>query len=623
MRYTMKIIKTILLTAAMASVSALQATEIKVKVEVLTPTGGVFLTPLWVGFHDGNFDSYDLGSMASAGIERIAEDGDASELSALFQSTTSNSQDAVILNPEGFAGAPVFEPGSSSTMVFDLDENNQKYLSYASMIIPSNDAFVANDDPMAHRLFDDDGQFVGPFSITIYGSQVRDAGTEENTETDAAFINQSAGNTGNMTSDNISTHLGFNGSIGNPNAMPVNILGGTVVSGDIIDPVLGDFSSQNYAIMRITVSKNSTPVRLSIKNSAMTNGTFLTPFWVAFHDGQFDIYNIGMQASEGLEHIAEDGDTTVLSMEFAEFGTGFDTVITNPEGFAGAPLFDPGLSTMQVFELDPTVNQYFSYASMVLPSNDAFIANGDPKRHRLFDDQGNFSGGFSFKVYGSEVKDAGTEENNESDAAFFNQSAANTGVTTSDNVSNHPGYNGSIGNPDAIPQIFLGGTNPAGFLFDETAADFSIEGYQIAEISISRLIDGSFSGTWFDPSRSGEGLLIEITSDPDSSEARAVVTWYTYSADNTTAQNWLIGTGPVVGDTILTEMSITQGASFGPNFDSNDVIITPWGKVSIQFIDCNTATLKFTSVDNNFGSGNYPLQRLTTGPVDYKGACRL
>ncbi|MFK8012520.1 MAG: spondin domain-containing protein, partial [Marinicellaceae bacterium] len=417
----MKIFKNLLLPVAIASSFAIQATEIKVKVEVLTPDGGVFLTPLWVGFHDGSFDSYNTGDPASVGIERIAEDGDASELSALFQSTVITGMDSVILNPDGFAGAPVFEPGSSSTEIFDLDETTQKYFSYANMVIPSNDAFIANADPMAHQIFDDSGAFVGPFTFTVYGSQVRDAGTEANTESDAAFLNQSAGNTGVTTTDNITVHPGFNGSVGNPDASPVNVLGGTVVTGDIIDPVNGDFTNGTYPIMKVTISKNSTPVRVSIKNSAQTDGTFLTPFWVAFHDGEFDTYDLGNSASAGIEMIAEDGDSTTLSNEFNSSGNGIDMVITNPEGFPGAPLFDPGLSTQQIVELDPSVNQYFSYATMILPSNDAFIANADPKRHQIFNDNGDFAGGVNFKVYGSQVRDAGTEENTETDAPFFNQ----------------------------------------------------------------------------------------------------------------------------------------------------------------------------------------------------------
>lgn len=618
----MKLFKKLIIPVAIASSFALQATEIKVKVEVLTPTGGVFVTPLWVGFHDGSFDSYDTGAPASAGIERIAEDGDASELSAIFSETTMNSQDAVILNPEGFAGAPVFEPGSSSTMVFDLDETTQKYFSYANMIIPSNDAFIANADPMAHQLFDESGEFVGPFTFTVYGSQVRDAGTEENTETEAAFLNQTAGNTGNMTTENISVHPGFNGSMGNPESTPVNILGSTVVSGDMIDAINGDFTQSNYAIIRITISKNSTPVRIAIKNSAMTDGTFLTPFWVAFHDGEFDTYDLGAPASEGLEHMAEDGDSATLSSEFAAFGNGMDSVIINTEGFSGAPLFDPSFSSQEVFELDPEINQYFSYVSMLLPSNDAFIANGDPKRHKIFDDEGDFAGGVSFKVYGSQVRDAGTEENTESDAPFFNQAVANTGNTTMENVSTHPGYNGSVANPDATPQVFLGGTNPPGFLIDESKADFSIEGYQVAEIAISRLIDGSFSGTWYDPNRSGEGFVIDVTSN-NSGDSIAVVSWYTYSADGSESQQWIIGSGPVIADTILAEMQVTSGTNFGMSFIAEDIIRTPWGQLSIKFNDCNNATVTFNSLDTDYGSGFYELQRLATGPVDYKGACQL
>jgi len=615
--------KKLILPIAIASSVSIQATEIKVKVEVLTQSGGVFMTPLWVGFHDGSFDSYDTGAPASPGIERIAEDGDASELSALFQTSTSTGLDSVILNPEGFAGAPVFEPGSTSTEVFDLDETTQRYLSYANMVIPSNDAFVANGDPRAHQIFDESGEFVGPFTFTVYGSQVRDAGTEMNTETDAAFINQSAGNSGVTTTDNITVHPGFNGSVGNPAATPVNILGGTVASGDVIDPVNGDFTNGHYPIMKVTVSKNSTPVRIAIKNSAQENGIFLTPFWVAFHDGEFDTYDLGSPASEGLERIAEDGNIDILSEEFASFGSGIDAIITNPEGFAGAPLFDPGLSSQHIIELDPATNKYFSYASMVLPSNDAFIANGDPKMHKIFDENGDFAGGVNFKIYGSQVRDAGTEENTESDAAFFNQSAPNSGVTTTDFVSVHPGFNGSVGNPDATPQVFLGGTNPAGFLFGETEADFSTSGYQVAEIAISRLIDGSFSGTWYDPNRTGEGFVIDVTSIGNSGDSQAVVSWYTYSADGSARQSFLIGSGNIVADTILADLSITDGASFGSEFDTDDVITTPWGQVSIKFIDCENAVVTYQSIDSDFGSGTINLTRLTKGPIDYKGACNL
>ncbi len=615
------LIKRIIASLILTAVISTQAVELRVKVENLAEPGGVFLTPLWVGFHDGNFDSYTLGDMASQGIERIAEDGNPGPLREVFASESASGQDGVIFNPEGFAGAPVFEPGSVSTMVFDVDGSTQKYFSYATMVIPSNDAFVANDEATGHQLFNENGDFMGPMSFIVWGSQVLDAGTEENTESDAAFLNQSAADTGNTTTDNIAIHPGYNGSVSNPSAMPVNILGGTVASGDIIDSTAGDFKTNNYQLMRITISENSVPVRLTIKNSAMPDGTFLTPFWVAFHDGSFDTFDVGSLASPGLELMAENGDASTLSSEFLAQSNGFDTVITNPDGFAGAPLFDPGFSSMQVVNLDPMVNKYFSYVSMLLPSNDAFIANADPKRYQLFNDEGHFTGNVSFKVYGSGVFDAGTEENNESGAPFFNMD--DPSVDTSENIAPHLGFNGSVGNPNGSPQVFLGNTNPPGFLIDQTKADFSIEGFQVAEIAISRLVDGSFSGSWYDPSRSGEGFVIDVTEGLDTGDARAVVSWYSYNADGTGSQAWVIGTGPVIGDTIIADMTITNGTGFGQSFNSNDVNRTPWGQVRIKFDGCDSATVSYESLDSNYGSGSYPLQRITTGPVDYKGACNL
>jgi len=70
-------------------------------------------------------------------------------------------------------------------------------------------------------------------------------------------------------------------------------------------------------------------------------------------------------------------------------------------------------------------------------------------------------------------------------------------------------------------------------------------------------------------------------------------------------------------------MIVTDGAQFGMQFNSEDVAVTPWGSVRIQFNDCDTATISYTSLDENFASGTQELTRLTSGPVDYKGACQL
>ena len=215
--------------------------SVTVRIENLAPPNGNFLTPVWVGFHDGTFDLYDLDSPVTPGLESVAEDGATSTLSAEFLASTSGTVDATIVS----GGAiPPLAPGQSTSMTFTLDPNvsGSRYFSYASMVIPSNDAFVANGDPMAHAVFDDSGKFVGA-SFIVMGTGVRDAGTEVNDEIpdNTAFFGQMAPNTGVDEGGTVQVHPGFLGA-GN---------------GGILDDAMfasADFTAPGYQIARITIS---------------------------------------------------------------------------------------------------------------------------------------------------------------------------------------------------------------------------------------------------------------------------------------------------------------------------------------------------------------------------------
>jgi hypothetical protein len=206
-------------------------------------------------------------------------------------------------------------------------------------------------------------------------------------------------------------------------------------------------------------------ITVVVENLAPANGNFLTPAWVGFHDGGFDLYDIGVAASPGLERIAEDGTTGPLSGEFLGSGAGTVDGVIAP----GGP-FAPGNSAMMTFNLDGSQpsNRYLSYASMVIPSNDAFIGNGDPIAHQIFDAGGNFLGA-DFIVLGAAVRDAGTEVNDEvpANTAFLAQAAPDTGVPEGGTVQVH------------------GGFIPAGnILTAYPGADFTAQGYQVARIRV-------------------------------------------------------------------------------------------------------------------------------------------
>lgn len=225
------------------------------------------------------------------------------------------------------------------------------------------------------------------------------------------------------------------------------------------------------------VSSSALSVRVTIENLAPSNGTFLTPLWVGFHNGTFDIYDQGVAAFAGLEAIAEDGNAAALAARFsAEQPGGNQGMVFGPV----IPPIAPGETASAVLNVDPS-NRYFSYASMIIPSNDAFIANGHPMAFGVFTAGGSFLG-TSFVLMGSHILDAGTEVNDElpANTAFFGQAAPNTGVDENGVVHNHPGFN-ALGT--------------GGILDDPrfSAADFEAQGYVVARITISSVPDAGGS----------------------------------------------------------------------------------------------------------------------------------
>ncbi len=232
-------------------------TAITVTVENLLGEGGTFQTPVWFGFHDGaNFDLFDTGSAASQGLERLAEDGTVQPISAEFVAQAgAGGVDATV-----FGAGGAIAPGERARQTINVtDAQGQGFFTWATMVIPSNDAFLSvPDNPLADPIFDAEGNFLGPIVIERSGRDVLDAGTEVNNEEGAAFLNQTALNQGTVENGVVGSHPGFNGSNGNPDAGPVNILSGDAqtAAGTTIDPAVADFTiDPDQPIFRITIDQ--------------------------------------------------------------------------------------------------------------------------------------------------------------------------------------------------------------------------------------------------------------------------------------------------------------------------------------------------------------------------------
>lgn len=221
-------------------------TELRVSVRNDSDFGGTALTPFFTGFHDNSFDIYNLGEASSPGLEALAEDGNNDVIVAELAAADGDAQSVNVAGANG----PIDTRELAATTI-TVNGASNGYVAFASMLLPSNDAFVGTAD--AVQLFDDAGNFLGAQEFDLNGTEVRDAGTEVNTELDAAFINQTAPDTGETEDGVVTIHPGFNGSEGNPEGEQI-ILGGTNAFGNFIDPEAADFTREGAQIATVHIN---------------------------------------------------------------------------------------------------------------------------------------------------------------------------------------------------------------------------------------------------------------------------------------------------------------------------------------------------------------------------------
>jgi len=135
----------------------------KYEVSVTNLTAGQPMAPAIVVLHSGDYKMYSVGESASVALEKLAEGGENSALLTEAQATT-NVDEAVSV------GA-LLKPGKTLSVTVEGDDD---YLTFAGMLVNTNDGFVAlNSYHISHL---DKGE-VAVLSLSTY-----DAGTEANSE---------------------------------------------------------------------------------------------------------------------------------------------------------------------------------------------------------------------------------------------------------------------------------------------------------------------------------------------------------------------------------------------------------------------------------------------------------
>ena len=193
-------------------------------------------------------------------------------------------------------------------------------------------------------------------------------------------------------------------------------------------------------------------VRVTVENLAPTNSVAFAPLRLGFHNGTYDAFDNGAAATAPIISIAEGGSGIdwFPAFEAADPSATLGSVFPDPAG----PLL-PGATGTAVFSVDPSINPYFTFASMVVPSNDYFIGNDSPTQYQLFDTKGNLQIS-SITQTGDDIWDAGSEVDGAFGAAFLE------GSTNADRIDE----NGVVEFDFQDLDVFNGLTTAAGYTFD-------------------------------------------------------------------------------------------------------------------------------------------------------------
>ncbi|WP_298841701.1 spondin domain-containing protein [uncultured Roseobacter sp.] len=270
---------TLLAATSLAAFSAAaNATTLQISV-THNGTTPLFITPLYTAFHNGDFDPVTIGETASVGLEDLAETGrfgPASDPDTIAAQRAREGGGGVPAPVFGNAGpGPVFSPGigpgqvggdAGSTIVEIADPLDDRFFTFLAMILPSNDTFIANLDPI--EIFGLDGSFLGPKTIVVGGDNIFDAGTETNdlsVDGGAAFVQGADISAGGVEGGTVQQALGldFGGGIdlappgSDPSLAPLATLSGFF-----------DFTASDFNLLTIEIT-DVTPAPVPVPASGL------------------------------------------------------------------------------------------------------------------------------------------------------------------------------------------------------------------------------------------------------------------------------------------------------------------------------------------------------------------
>lgn len=127
-------VKKILLSLSLLLWANMTLAGSQYEVTITNITKGQTFTPQFVAIHDRTIQIFDVGGAASDELEILAESGDTGPLTDLLSTKPRHIGEMATI-------PGLLEPGKSASVIVNANFRH-RYLSFAAMLIPTNDTFV-------------------------------------------------------------------------------------------------------------------------------------------------------------------------------------------------------------------------------------------------------------------------------------------------------------------------------------------------------------------------------------------------------------------------------------------------------------------------------------------------
>ena len=145
--------------------------------------------------------------------------------------------------------------------------------------------------------------------------------------------------------------------------------------------------------------------------------------------------------------------------------------------------------------------------------------------------------------------------------------------------------------------------------------DSGYEGLLARSVRVSKIVrcvdegesaNAGLSGSWFDPARNGEGLIVQWLDFGD-----VLAIFFTY--DENGDQMWMIGQGTPTGKSVTMDaLYPASGTQWGSGFVPGDISLQTWGTFELTWTECGKMTFAYNGQVGTYGSATRDYIRLST-----------